>query len=120
MDNDNSAEPLTACPMCGKPLADDFSDVTVYYDRFEIHAGDKIVRLTQTEFSLFWILYRKRGLTVPHDALLKRIMQLREKGGELAPKTVTTRMSILRKKIKPLRMGIETRWGVGVSLMRKT
>ena len=109
----------TVCPTCGKPLTDEFGDVTVNYDRFEIHAGDKIVRLTSTEFSLFWMLYRKRGLTVPKEPLLARLVQLRGGRNDLAPKTLEARLSILRKKIAPLRMRIETRWGEGVALMRK-
>lgn len=119
-DSDSGEEVLTVCPTCGKLLTDEFGDVTVNYDRFEIHAGDEIVRLTSTEFSLFWMLYRKRGLTVPKISLFERLIQLRQKRGDMALRTVDTRMSILRKKIAPLRMRIETRVGEGVALMRKT
>ena len=118
IDNDNRIDLLTDCPTCGRSLVDDFADVTVDHDRYEIHAADTIVRLTQTEFSLFWMLYRKRGLTVPKEPLFERLVQLRGKRGKLEPRTVDTRMSILRKKVAPLRMRIETRWGKGVALLR--
>jgi len=65
INNENRIDPPTACPTCGRPLVDDFADVTVDHDRYEIHASDKIVRLTQTEFSLFWMLYRKRRSSLP-------------------------------------------------------
>ena len=119
INKENRIDPLTAWPTCGRPLVDEFADVTVDHDRYEINASDKIVRLTSTEFSLFWMLYRKRGLTVSKEPLFERLMQLRgKKRGRLEPRTVDTRMSILRKKIAPLRMRIETRWGEGVALLR--
>src|ERR1700692_4703327 len=50
INNENRIDPLTACPTCGRSLVDEFADVAVDHDRYEIHAGDKIVRLTKPSF----------------------------------------------------------------------
>jgi DNA-binding response OmpR family regulator len=110
---------MTKCPTCGTEFPDIPDDVGIDPSRFEVHASGKILRLSPREFSIFSMLYHKLGLTISKEVLIKRLHKLKLHHAPPSRKTMDVWISILRKKIRPLGFRIETRWGLGVALLRE-
>lgn len=110
---------MTNCPTCGVELHDIPDDVGIDPSRFEVHASGKTIRLTPRQFELFAVLYHKLGITVSKKTLIARLYKLRPHRAPPNTKTLDVWISILRKKMHPFGFRIETRWGLGVTLLRE-
>ena len=78
--------------------------------------GTQTIRLTPTEFALFWILAAHPGEVYRREELLRQVW------GEdvhVTPRTVDVHMSKLRQKLRLSDDGLslaETVWGIGYRL----
>lgn len=81
----------------------------------EVTLAGQLIDLTPTEFDLLQLLMRSPGRTFSRTYLLETVWAEHLLGGDRAVDNAVLR---LRKKLGPLRDGIETVWSVGYRLKR--
>jgi DNA-binding response OmpR family regulator len=92
-----------------------YGDLRLDPTNHEVTLSGDAVDLTPTEFDLLQLLMRSPGRTFSRTYLLETVWSDNLLGGDRAVDNAVLR---LRKKLGPLRDGIETVWSVGYRLKR--
>lgn len=100
------------CPCCGSQIVDDRR--VCIDDAGFIVAGGKIAALTETEYELFSILWRRRPRLITKAALFNSLYREGAARREPEPKIIDVIICNLRAKLKPLGIRIDTIWARGV------
>jgi DNA-binding response OmpR family regulator len=94
----------------------EYGDLKLDPDAHEVTICGEPIDLTPTEFDLLQLLMRSPGRTFSRSYLLETVWSDNLLGGERAVDNTVLR---LRKKLGPLKDGIETVWSVGYRLKRR-
>lgn len=92
-----------------------YGDLVLDPEAHEVRIGQEPIDLTPTEFDLLQLLMRSPGRTFSRSYLLETVWAENLLGGDRAVDNTVLR---LRKKLGPLKDGIETVWSVGYRLKR--
>jgi DNA-binding response OmpR family regulator len=99
------------CPVCGSEIKDPES-LLIDIDGGYIALGNRIATLTRGEMKTFSALWRKRPLVVSREALLSATAGVTG-DDEREIKIIDVYITHIRKKLKPLGIGVRTAWGTG-------
>jgi two-component system phosphate regulon response regulator PhoB len=92
-----------------------YGNLTLDPEAHEVRLGGEPIDLTPTEFDLLQLLMRSPGRTFSRSDLLETVWAENLLGGDRAVDNTVLR---LRKKLGPMKDGIETVWSVGYRLKR--
>jgi DNA-binding response OmpR family regulator len=92
-----------------------YGNLTLDPEAHEVRLGGEPIDLTPTEFDLLQLLMRSPGRTFSRSYLLETVWAENLLGGDRAVDNTVLR---LRKKLGPMKDGIETVWSVGYRLKR--
>lgn len=91
------------CPCCGQPLAN--RELSVSLDTNMVRVGNQFAKLTPLCAEILFVILGERPRSTTKEQLLRQVFASRET--ETSATSLQVAISRMRKKIRPLGIGIE-------------
>lgn len=104
---------MNLCPCCRQPLPA-LDEISVNMTGNVLLYNGQCLKITRQEADLLEILVRRRPNTVLYDTIISGLWGLAEP--QDAQNCLKVRITMLRKKLAPIGLGIKTEWGRGLRL----
>lgn len=105
---------MNTCPCCGQQV--DNNDLLISLETNTVSRDGVVLHLHPQQAEVLWALQRASPRTVTYEQLESAMYGPRGSRSDNVNLILKVAISVMRKKLKPLRIGIENRYGEGYAL----